>query len=109
MAAQIAGSDVAMPENGREDRGGNRQQPQRVLSHEREGLHEDGCGRLHLRKAFHDFVFSRIGRVCVVVLRQERCLGGCESLRCIVANISREEFAGAATTTKTTATSKTPA
>src|SRR5271156_4710336 len=95
MAAQIAGSDVAMPENGREDRGGNRQQKQLVLSYEHEGLREDGCGRLRLRKAFHDFVFSRVGPVCVVVLRQEGRLGGCERLHCIAANISRDELPAA--------------
>lgn len=88
VAAQITCGDGAVPENGRENCGGNQQKTPDVLAHERDGLREDGCGRLGLGNAFHDYVISEVGRVRTVVLRQEKRLGECEGLRCIAANIS---------------------
>lgn len=48
VAAQITCGDGAVPENGRENSGGNEQKTPDVLAHERDGLREDGCGRLGL-------------------------------------------------------------
>jgi hypothetical protein len=43
VAAQITGGDVAMPENRREDCGGNEQKTPYMLPDERDGVGEDGC------------------------------------------------------------------
>jgi hypothetical protein len=63
------------------------------LAHGRDGLREKGCLLVRLPNAFCDFVFARVGRDWVFALPQEGRLGGCESMRCIAANISRVELA----------------
>src|SRR5580698_5606794 len=95
MAAEVASGDVAMPENGREDGSGNQHDAQRVLSDESCGLPKDESARFLLRIALCDFVFGSDGRVGVAVLRQEGRLSGCESVRGIDANISRDGMAAA--------------
>jgi hypothetical protein len=84
-----------VPENGREDGGGNQRDAQRVLPGEPYGLTKDESARFGLRIALHDFVFSSDDRVGMAVLRQEGRLSGCESVRGIEANISRDVLAAA--------------